>query len=135
MAIDETTARRFLDDERSRLEEALALTDRDLAEERTGRSGELSSYDQHPAERATELADMEREEGLRSDFEARLLENEEARRRVDEGRYGICQRCGRPIDDERLEAMPSTRLCVEDAEREAMQATANAEAVAPAEPS
>lgn len=122
MAIDDTTAQRLLDDERRRLEEALALTARDLAEERLGQTDELSSYDQHPAEQGTETNDMERDLGLRADFERRLQENEDARRRVEEGRFGTCTVCGQPIADERLRAMPSTPFCITHAEAAATAA-------------
>jgi DnaK suppressor protein len=30
-----------------------------------------------------------------------------------DGRYGICARCGRPIDPERLDILPLTTLCIE----------------------
>jgi DnaK suppressor protein len=36
---------------------------------------------------------------------------------IDEGRYGICERCGEPIREERLEALPYTRLCMACASR------------------
>ncbi len=29
------------------------------------------------------------------------------------GQYGICERCGRPIESERLEILPETRLCIQ----------------------
>lgn len=32
--------------------------------------------------------------------------------RIDHGTYGKCERCGREIEVERLEAIPTTRLCV-----------------------
>jgi DnaK suppressor protein len=35
-----------------------------------------------------------------------------ALRRLDDGTYGICERCGRPIPAERLAARPSARTCV-----------------------
>jgi RNA polymerase-binding transcription factor DksA len=35
-----------------------------------------------------------------------VAELEQARARVDEGTYGICERCGKPIPADRLEAMP-----------------------------
>lgn len=37
---------------------------------------------------------------------------EDALERLDDGRYGTCERCGTEIPFERLEAMPATRLCV-----------------------
>jgi DnaK suppressor protein len=32
--------------------------------------------------------------------------------RMDAGTYGICERCGQPIAEERLEALPAARLCL-----------------------
>jgi DnaK suppressor protein len=33
--------------------------------------------------------------------------------RLDEGTYGRCERCGRPISEERLEALPYATRCIE----------------------
>ena len=42
--------------------------------------------------------------------ETRLIEEiDEALRRIDDGSYGQCARCGKPIDEERLKAMPTAR--------------------------
>lgn len=38
-----------------------------------------------------------------------LQEIDDALRRIDDGTYGTCMRCGKPIDDERLEAVPTAR--------------------------
>ena len=38
-----------------------------------------------------------------------IQEIDEALRRIDEGTYGQCLRCGKPIDEERLKAMPTAR--------------------------
>ena len=37
---------------------------------------------------------------------------EAALRRLDEGRYGVCERCGQPIGAERLAARPTASTCV-----------------------
>jgi len=37
---------------------------------------------------------------------------EQALEDLRDGRYGICESCGKPIGQRRLDAMPSTRLCV-----------------------
>jgi hypothetical protein len=34
--------------------------------------------------------------------------------RLARGQYGRCEHCGRPIPDERLEAVPATRFCADD---------------------
>ena len=41
-----------------------------------------------------------------------LREVEAALQRMEVGTYGQCQRCGQPIAEERLEALPATRLCI-----------------------
>jgi RNA polymerase-binding transcription factor DksA len=33
--------------------------------------------------------------------------------KIDSGTYGTCERCGKPIGEARLEAMPAARLCIE----------------------
>jgi DnaK suppressor protein len=37
---------------------------------------------------------------------------EAALQRMDAGSYGVCERCGQPIVEERLEALPAARLCL-----------------------
>lgn len=44
----------------------------------------------------------ERESQMVADIDQALL-------RIDEGTYGNCARCGKPIDERRLEAMPTAR--------------------------
>src|SRR4029453_6900264 len=41
-----------------------------------------------------------------------LRDVEQALERMDAGPYGFCERCGQPIADERLEALPAVRLCM-----------------------
>ena len=41
-----------------------------------------------------------------------LRDVEQALDRMDAGTYGLCERCGQPIADERLEALPAARLCM-----------------------
>ncbi|MDQ3820619.1 MAG: TraR/DksA family transcriptional regulator [Acidobacteriota bacterium] len=42
-----------------------------------------------------------------------VAEIDEALLRIDEGTYGQCERCGKPIDERRLEAMPTARYDAE----------------------
>ena len=56
-----------------------------------------------------------------------VAEIDEALRRIDEGTYGQCERCGKPIDERRLEAMPTARFDAQcQTEIEASQGTGNA---------
>jgi DnaK suppressor protein len=50
---------------------------------------------------------------------AKLQDVERALAKLDEGTYGTCDTCGRPIPPERLEAMPWAVLCVDCATRRA----------------
>jgi DnaK suppressor protein len=48
-----------------------------------------------------------------------LLEDiEHALQKMDAGTYGICDRCGEPIDPARLEALPHANLCIRCKSRE-----------------
>ena len=116
-------ARGRLDDERTRLGR---IRDEFVADGLTSESeedslGELSSADQHQADVGTETFNRERDLSILESVQAELADVEHALRRLDEGTYGTCEACGRPIDESRLEAMPAARFCLEDqatAERE-----------------
>ena len=42
-----------------------------------------------------------------------ILKVKEALDRIDDGTFGICESCGRPISEKRLMARPVTTLCIE----------------------
>ena len=121
--MDTDLARQRLADERERLVEVRSTFDAEgLTEESESDSvGELSSYDQHQADMGTETFEREKDLSILEQVEAELADVEHALRRLDEGTYGTCEVDGKPIPEERLEAMPATRLCLEhqaEAERE-----------------
>jgi RNA polymerase-binding transcription factor DksA len=80
-------------------------------------SRELSKVDQHPGELGTETFERERDLRALMILESELKDIEDALRRLDEGSYGICEACGKPIDDERLAAKPWARFCIADQAR------------------
>lgn len=101
---------------RERLEELLAELDRSAALLRRddgGDTGELASYDQHPADSGSNLADADREEATLEVVLAQQERVREALARLDAGTYGQCVDCGRALPDERLEARPEAERCVE----------------------
>ena len=73
---------------------------------------ELSNYDNHPAEMATELYQVELNSALRVHEENILKDIKDGLRRIEEGNYGKCYHCGAEIPEERLEALPYANLCV-----------------------
>ena len=85
----------------------------DIVEDDT-EDGELSSAagDQHIADHASEMLDREVDESLGENAEVIVREIDDALSRIDAGTYGTCIRCGQPIPDERLAAVPYAVLCV-----------------------
>lgn len=67
---------------------------------------------QHPADNATDLFLREQNIPLRNSIQDRIDQINAALERLDAGTYGICARCGQPINPERLEVKPSATLCV-----------------------
>ncbi len=96
----------------------LGEIDSELRAERESTKDEgMDSYDLASEERDREinliLSDRER---------VKLKQIDDALGRLDEGAYGVCESCGLEIAEERLEAMPFSRLCrdcQQDQEREA----------------
>ena len=76
---------------------------------------ELSSAagDQHIADHASDMFDREVDESLEENASQLVQEIDAALGRMDAGTYGTCARCGRPIPEERLDAVPYATLCVE----------------------
>jgi len=86
--------------------------------EREGNKDEgLDTYDLASEERDREIS------FILSDRERSKVKNiDDALERLEEGSYGVCDACGLEIAEERLTAMPFTRLCrdcQQDQEREA----------------
>jgi RNA polymerase-binding protein DksA len=86
-----------------------------LRESQRDSGSEIAVADQHPADAATDTEMRELDLSTEVMFEARLRQVDDALRRLDEGTYGTCAVCGKPIPVERLELVPETPYCVEDA--------------------
>ena len=105
---------------RGRLEELLAELERSAAvlhHNGSGDPGELTSFDQHPADSGTNLADADREEASLEVLLAQQERVREALARLDAGTYGRCVECGKELPDERLEARPEAERCVDCQQR------------------
>jgi len=74
---------------------------------------ELSGYDQHPADVGTETFQRELDATILGVLNQDAAQVEEALERRRAGTYGTCDRCGRPIGAERLEARPEATLCID----------------------
>ncbi|MDB1935340.1 MAG: TraR/DksA C4-type zinc finger protein [Clostridium sp.] len=76
-------------------------------------ASELSFYDNHPSDIASETFEVEKGRALEANERALLDKIDDAVRAIDEGSYGKCQKCGKEIDKERLDFLPYALNCIE----------------------
>ncbi|SFI59678.1 transcriptional regulator, TraR/DksA family [Paenibacillus sp. UNC496MF] len=81
-------------------------------------SGDLSAYDNHPADAATETYERGKDIALHEQEELHLNRIEAALAAMDDGSYGACRVCGEPIPLARLQAIPDTLYCVAHSPRQ-----------------
>lgn len=107
--MDADRARELLGAERERIERALGrLQHQDTGEE---------ADDIDPGNLASELYQDELDEGLADGLRAELAAVERAEARLAEGTYGLSIESGRPLPDERLEALPAAERTAEEEAR------------------
>jgi len=105
-------------DARARLEAALA----DNAEQRrelrrqyddfVAASRESNADDEHDPEGATIAFERQQVVALLEQAERTRADIERGLTALDDGAYGVCETCGRPIGEERLDARPDARTCI-----------------------
>ena len=114
MSVDTEHFRGILEEERQRVLDAISYlheeTPGSLAEETEEVAG---TVDNHLGETATATLDREIDYSLEENSEQVLKAIEGALERIDEGTFGICQTCGEPISEERLEAIPYATQCID----------------------
>ena len=80
-------------------------------------SADSNADDEHDPEGATIAFERSQVGALVEQARSHLTEIDAARRRLDEGSYGTCEGCRRPIAKARLQARPVARLCIDCASR------------------
>ncbi|GAB3086081.1 TraR/DksA family transcriptional regulator [Micromonospora schwarzwaldensis] len=75
-------------------------------------SRDSNADDEHDPEGATIGFERAQLTALLAGARARIVDVDDALRRVDAATYGVCERCGQPIGDERLAARPFARFCM-----------------------
>jgi RNA polymerase-binding protein DksA len=98
----ETDDRERLEEEQKRLEEELAHLREDMQQE----------VDIEPDEGDPVFFEREKSAALMAVLERRLQDTNHALRALEKGEYGICERCGNPIEPERLEVKPDATMCL-----------------------
>jgi RNA polymerase-binding transcription factor len=114
-AVDTDRFRTLLEEERGRIVNAIEY----LASENPGNMqdelGELAGgSDNHLGDMASVTFDRELDEGLEEGAQQTLGQIDRALAKIGDGTFGICERCGKPIGEERLLARPWATLCIDD---------------------
>src|SRR6266540_3191172 len=112
MALDAARFRDELLEERRRVLDAIDY----LHEENPGSMEDESEempLDNHLAETATVTLDREIDYSLEENEGRVLRAIDQALARIEEGTFGTCERCGRPVGEERLQAIPYATLCID----------------------
>ena len=113
-AIDTEQLRQRMLEERQRVVDAID----NIHAENPGSIGdeteETTFQDNHLGDIATATFDREMASTLEDNSNHVLAEIDAALQRIESGTYGVCERCGQPIDVDRLVALPWATLCIED---------------------
>ena len=110
--------RASLEREKSELEAQLAeLEESSFSTSQSDMSGEMA-FDEEYADSGTATFERERDLSLENNIRDLLEKIGKALVRLDDGTYGICERCGKPIEKARLKALPYANLCIKDKQAE-----------------
>lgn len=123
MATKSTHTKKELDDLRQRLleeqaelsEQLTTIEETSFSTSQSDLSGEVS-FDEENADAGTFTFERERDLSIENNVRDLLGKIDRALARMDEGTYGICSRCGKPIEKARLKALPYVDLCIKDAQ-------------------
>ncbi len=111
--------RQRLLDERVQLEKQLTtIEENSFATSQSDMSGEVS-FDDENADAGTFTFERERDLSIENNVRDLLRKIEKALARMDDKTYGICVRCGKPIEKARLKVLPYAELCIKDAQAQA----------------
>jgi DnaK suppressor protein len=96
---------------RARARERVAALEREFASLAEAASA-AGTDDEHDPEGATLAFERQHAAALLEAAREQVAAWDDALRQLDEGRYGVCDRCGQPIGAERLAARPAAVTCV-----------------------
>lgn len=108
--------RTLLEQERERIANAIEYLHAENPGNMEDELGELAGRgpDNHMGDMASVTFDRELDQGLEEGAQQTLAQIDRALAKIDDGTYGICERCGKPISEERLRARPWATLCIDD---------------------
>ena len=102
-------------EEQERLVNAVDFLERENPGSISDELGDIvTAGDENLGDTATATYDRELDESLGEGARETLVAIRDALQKIDDGTYGTCEVCGKPISPERLTAIPWARLCIDD---------------------
>jgi DnaK suppressor protein len=98
--------------ERASTEARLAALRRDFDAIVSSSASAAGADDEHDPEGSSTAFERQHVAALLDQAADQLAEIARAQARLDDGSYGVCERCGRPIAAARLTARPATPTCI-----------------------
>ena len=74
---------------------------------------ELSSYDNHPGDLGSETFEASKNISFRNNDKFAIKKIDDALKKLENGRYGVCERCNGKINEERLDILPCAKFCID----------------------
>ena len=101
---------RLLDEKKMLVEELGEVAENEPGQGWEATSGTMQVNPADENEVADKFEEFESNKGVMDKLQKQLLEVEAALERIEKGTYGICEDTQKPIDRDRLEANPSSRV-------------------------
>ena len=105
-----------LEQERVRLDmQLVSIVEDSFAATQSDTSGDVG-LDDEPADAGTATFEREKDLSIENNVRDLLHKINRALKRMDDGTYGVCDICGKPIEKARVKALPYADLCIKDAQ-------------------
>ena len=105
-----------LEEERSELETQLTtIEENSFSASQSDMTGEVA-FDDETADAGTATFERERDLSIEQNARDLMQKIDRALHRMTAGTFGVCDRCGRPIEKARVKAIPYVELCLKDAQ-------------------
>ena len=126
MAVKSPYTKKELDEFRERLltergelqTQLTTIEETSFAASQSDMSGEVS-FDDENADAGSFTFERERDLSIENNVRDLMGKIDGALGRMEQGRFGICLHCGRPIEKARMKALPYVELCIKDAQAQA----------------
>jgi DnaK suppressor protein len=93
------------------------ISQNSFAGNQTEVSGEMG-FDEEYADAGSDTFEREKDLSLVNNLRDLLDKIDKALAKIEDGTYGLCDRCGKPIEKARVKALPYASLCLKDKQAE-----------------